>query len=43
MQTVEVKFLGSVLGYFLLDKKKSEDIMEELHIYNVNDKSVSVA
>jgi hypothetical protein len=38
IQTVEMEFLRSVVGYFLLEKKRNEDESEELEIYNLHDK-----
>ena len=33
-----MRFLRSIAGYTLLDKKKSSDIREQLGIFNINDK-----
>jgi hypothetical protein len=40
IQTVKLKFLWSVAGYSVMDRKTSEGeyIIEELEIYNLNDK-----
>lgn len=38
IETAEMKFLRSVAGYTLLDKKHNEEIRTELKIYNVKDK-----
>lgn len=38
IETAEMKFLRSVAGYTLLDKKHNEDIRTQLNIYNVNDR-----
>ena len=38
IETAEMKFLRSVAGYTLFDKKHNEDIRTELQIYNVKDR-----
>jgi hypothetical protein len=35
---VETAFLRSVVGFSLLDKKRSENIRTEMEVYNLNDK-----
>lgn len=38
IETAEMKFLRSVAGYTLFDKKHNEDIRTELKIFNVKDR-----
>ena len=38
IETAEMKFLRSVAGYTLFDKKHNEDIRTELQIFNVKDR-----
>ena len=38
IEAFEMRFLRSMAGYTLLDKKRSSDIREQLDIFNINDK-----
>jgi glucan phosphoethanolaminetransferase (alkaline phosphatase superfamily) len=39
IETVEMKFLHSVAGYMLLNKKRSADIRSELKIFDLTERS----
>ena len=38
IEAAEMRFLRSIAGYTLWDKKRSSDIREQLGIFNINDK-----
>jgi hypothetical protein len=38
IEAAEMRFLRTMAGYTLLDKKRSSDIREQLGIFNINDK-----
>ena len=38
IEAAEMRFLRPMAGYALLDKKRSNDIREQLGIFNINDK-----
>ena len=38
IEAAEMRFLRSMAGYTLLDKKRSSDLREHLGIFNINDK-----
>ena len=38
IEAAEMRFLGSMAGYTLWDKKRSSDIREQLGIFNINNK-----
>ena len=38
IEAAEMRFLKSMAGYTLWDKKRSSDIREQLGIFNINDK-----
>ena len=38
IEAAEMRFLRPTAGYTLLDKKRSNDIREQLSIFNINEK-----